>query len=418
MMSSIHSQRLRIFGLAALTGFFCIFLALNTRAAAPAKLEYEVKFLPDKKSAEVRINIDRANWLKRARFNLTKHSLKNIEGSGEIKRDGDTLIWRPNTKGSAFLSYRIPIVHQRSSGEYDAYITDNWALLRGEDLVPPVSVRRLKNARTEIYVSFDLPKKWTSVNSGWYRAGENHKFRLAERKNVFSRPDGWLIAGILGTRHEQLFKTQVTVSAPRGHDFRQMELMTFLSMVWPHIDNLFVTMPEKIMITGASDPMWRGGLSSPTSLYLHSDRPLVSENGTSTLVHELFHVISGLHGKKNEDWIAEGLAEFYAVELIFRAGGFSSGRRDKIFSDLEQWGREVKSLRQRRSSGVVTARAAVFFNELDREILQKSRGRYRLDHLLQKVIDKKYIGAEDLRAQYQALLEAESPLLNSALVGD
>ncbi len=75
-------------------------------------------------------------------------------------------------------------------------------------------------------------------------------------------------------------------------------------------------------------------------------------------------------------------------------------------------------MRQRRSSGVVTARAAVFFNELDREILQKSRGRYRLDHLLQKVIDKKYIGAEDLRAQYQALLEAESPLLNSALVGD
>jgi hypothetical protein len=177
-------------------------------------------------------------------------------------------------------------------------------------------------------------------------------------------------------------------------------------------------MPEKIMITGASDPMWRGGLSSPTSLYLHSDRPLVSENGTSTLVHELFHVISGVHGKKNEDWIAEGLAEFYAVELVFRAGGFSPGRRDKIFSDLEQWGREVKSLRQRRSSGVVTARAAVFFNELDREILQKSRGRYRLDHLLQKVITEKYIGVADLQAQYQALLEVESPLLNSALVRD
>lgn len=416
MMSSLNTQRIAFFWLAALTGFFCVFFTVDIRAAAPAKLEYEVRFLPDKKSADVRINIDRANWLKRARFNLSKHSLKNIEGTGEIKRDGDSLIWRPNTKGNAFLSYRIPIVHQRASGEYDAYITDDWALLRGEDLVPPVSVRRLKNARTELHVSFDLPKKWTSVNAGWHRTSDNHTFRLADRKNVFSRPDGWLIAGILGTRHEQLFKTQVTVSAPRGHDFRQMELMTFLAMVWPHIDNLFTRMPEKIMITGASDPMWRGGLSAPTSLYLHSDRPLVSENGTSTLVHELFHVISGLHGKKNEDWIAEGLAEFYAVELIFRAGGFSSGRRDKIFSDLAHWGREVKTLRQSRSSGVITARAAVFFNELDREILQKSRGRYRLDHLLQKVIDKKYIGVADLQTQYQALLDVESPLLNGELV--
>lgn len=415
MLSSIHLRRIRIFWLAVFAVFFGFFSAL-ANAAAPAKIEYVVTFLPDKKSADVRINIDRAKWLKRARFNLAKHSLKNVQGSGEIERDGDALIWRPNSKGSAFLSYRIPVIHQRSSGEYDAYITDDWALLRGEDLVPPVSVRRLKNARTEIYVSFVLPKKWTSVNSGWYRTGENHGFRLGERSHSFSRPDGWLIAGILGTRHEQLFKTQVTVSAPRGHDFRQMELMTFLSMVWPHIDNLFADMPEKIMITGASDPMWRGGLSSPTSLYLHSDRPLVSENGTSTLIHELFHVISGIHGVKNEDWIAEGLAEYYAVELIFRAGGFSSGRRDKIFSDLAQWGDEVKSLRQRRSSGAVTARAAVFFNELDREILQKSAGRYRLDHLLQKIIAKKYIGVVDLQTHYQALLEAESPLLNSALV--
>src|SRR5690606_41875719 len=67
---------------------------------------------------------------------------------------------------------------------------------------------------------------------------------------------------------------------------------------------------------------------------------------------------------------------------LFRAGGFSSARRDKIFDGLARWGSEVKSLRQSRSNGPVTARAAVFFNELDREIRQKSAGRYRLDHLL------------------------------------
>src|SRR5690606_4178501 len=191
------------------------------------------------KSAEVRIEIDRANWLKRARFNLAKHSLEDVEGTGEIERKDDALIWRPETQGKAFLRYRIPLVHQRSSGGYDAYITDDWALLRGEDLVPPVSARFTKNARTEIHVSFALPKTWTSVNAGWHRAEKKHSFHLSGRRNVFSRPDGWLIAGTLGSRREQLSRTQVVVSAPRGHNFRQMELMTFLSMVWPHMDNLF-----------------------------------------------------------------------------------------------------------------------------------------------------------------------------------
>lgn len=412
MMSSICSYRLQIFWLAVFTAFF----AFNASAAAPAKVEYVVTFLPDKKSAEVVINIDRANWLKQARFNLSKYALSDIEGSGEVVREDDSLIWRPNTKGKAFLRYQVPVGRQRASGGYDAYMTDDWTLLRGERLVPPVSVRRLKNARTETYVSFVLPKTWTSVNSGWYRTDEDQSFRLGERKHVLARLNGWVIAGKLGTRREQLARTQVSVSAPRGHNYRQMELMTFLSMVWPQIDKLFADMPENIMITGAADPMWRGGLSSPTSLYMHGDRPLVSENGTSTLIHELFHVISGIRGMKNEDWIAEGLAEYYSVELIFRAGGFSSSRRDKIFKDLGQWGSDVESLRQSRSSGPVTARAAVFFDELDREIVQKSSGRYRLDDLLQKLIPQKRIGVADLQAQYHALLEVESPLLKSALV--
>ena len=49
-------------------------------------------------------------------------------------------------------------------------------------------------------------------------------------------------------------------------------------------------------VVGAADPMWRGGLSASNSLFLHADRPLISENGTSTLVHELTHVITRVRG--------------------------------------------------------------------------------------------------------------------------
>lgn len=400
-----------------LTWLLALVLFCGPVFAQPSSILYTVEFFPKEKSARVEITVENARWLKQARFKLHKHTLLDVKATGEWKVQNDEALWRPKTEKKAQLSYTIAIPHERHPGEYDAYISADWTLLRGEDLVPPVAVRKLKKAKVATAVNFVLPPKWTSVNTGWYRTDKRgNNFLLKPGKNAFARPDGWIIAGILGTRHEQMFKTQVSVSAPKGHDFRQTELMTFLSMVWPHIDNVFPTMPEKILIAGASDPMWRGGLSSPTSLYLHSDRPLVSENGTSTLIHELIHVITGIHGIKDQDWIAEGLAEFYAVEVLYRAGGFSNGRREKIFADLKSWGEDIKSLRQKRSSGPVTARAAAFFEELDREIQRTSSGRYRLDHLLQRVIAKKYLAVEDLQQNYKVLLGVDSPLLTSALV--
>ena len=35
-------------------------------------------------------------------------------------------------------------------------------------------------------------------------------------------------------------------------------------------------------MVGANDPMWRGGLSAPRSLYLHSGRPLIESDGPTS----------------------------------------------------------------------------------------------------------------------------------------
>lgn len=409
MPSTLH--RFSITFLAALS----IFLISHTATAAPVRIDYLVTFLPAKESAEVRIEIDRADWLKRVRFNLEKHQLSNIKASGKIERREQAVVWLPKAKGKAYFSYTVAIPQERSPGVYRAMINKDWTLLRGEGLVPPLSVDRRKKVEREIYVSFSLPEDWTSVQAGWPRADSERVFKLDRSQRTLARPYGWIIAGALGTRREQLARTEVAISAPRGHNYRQMEMMTFLGMIWPHMDKLFPEVPSHLLIAGATDPMWRGGLSAPTSLYLHSDRPLVSENGTSTLIHELVHVLSGIRGVDGEDWIAEGLAEYYSVELIYRAGGFTEARREKIFADLAAWGKDVKALRQPRSSGPVTARAAVFFDELDREIQKKSAGRYRFDHLMQRLIEAKYVGIKDLQEQYKSLLKADSPLLNSEL---
>ena len=119
--------------------------------------------------------------------------------------------------------------------------------------------------------------------------------------------------------------------------------------------------------------MWRGGLSAPNSYFMHADRPLVSENGTSSLVHELVHVFSRISDTDKSDWISEGIAEYYAIEVMRRAGGLSEDRYQKVREHLIKWSKPVKTLRTETSTGPVTARAVLLLQELDREIRQATK---------------------------------------------
>src|SRR5690606_17641730 len=119
--------------------------------------------------------------------------------------------------------------------------------------------------------------------------------------------------------------------------------------------------------------------SAGNSLYMHADRPLVSENGTSSLLHELVHVVGRIYGKERSDWISEGLAEYYAIELLRRAGGLSDDRYQRVRAHLKGWGGKVKSLRGERVNGPVTARAVLLLQDLDEEIRKRTRNQRSLD---------------------------------------
>ena len=146
-----------------------------------------------------------------------------------------------------------------------------------------------------------------------------------------------------------------------------------LTFVWPEAQAVFPRDPGKLLIVGAGNPMWRGGLSAGNSYYMHADRPLVSENGTSSLVHELVHLFSRIQSRDRSDWITEGLAEYYAIELVRRAGGLSEDRYQKVREHLIDWSKPVKSLRTAHSTGPITARAVLLLQELDREIRQATK---------------------------------------------
>src|SRR5690606_18609097 len=85
------------------------------------------------------------------------------------------------------------------------------------------------------------------------------------------------------------------------------------------------------------------------------------------------HVFSRIRDTDKSDWISEGLAEYYAIELMRRAGGLSEDRYQKVREHLIEWSRPVDSLRTENAKGPVTARAVLLLQELDREIRQATK---------------------------------------------
>ena len=137
---------------------------------------------------------------------------------------------------------------------------------------------------------------------------------------------GWMLAGKIGSRNEKIADVRVVVAAPAGDSARRQDTLAFLKFTLPRIQEVFPHLPPRLLIVSAGDPMWRGGLSGPASMFLHSDRPLISENRTSTLLHELVHIALGIRGDEESDWIVEGLAEFYSLETLRRSGSISAQR--------------------------------------------------------------------------------------------
>jgi predicted metalloprotease with PDZ domain len=127
--------------------------------------------------------------------------------------------------------------------------------------------------------------------------------------------------------------------------------------------------------------------SGARSLYLHADRPLISQNGTSTPLHEMVHVASGLHATGGADWIVEGLAEYYSVELLRRSNTISQKRFDQSIETLAQWSAGTKCVATDQSEGTRTAQAVLVMHALDHEIRIASHERKSLDDVARTLSD-------------------------------
>jgi predicted metalloprotease with PDZ domain len=319
-------------------------------------------------------------------------------------------------EGGNFRYRYGPIDHQRGSGGYDARITADWTILRGDDLFPAGKVVLTKGADSRTRLHFELPDEWTMVDTGFGRVEHSDSFVVTNAETRFDRPVGWIIAGSVGNRFERIAGVELSVAAPKGSAVQRNDIVAFGNWILPEMQRAFEDMPNKILIVGADDPMWRGGLSGPNSIYLHSSRPLISGNYTSALVHELVHIVLGVRDENGYDWIPEGLAEFYAVELLRRAGGMTEERYEKVRNFMRDWSGEIETLQAVDSTGPRTARAALFFQELDAEIRSSTSQKKSLDDVTRTLMKQRRVDLDDLRQASEQVAGGELDTFKSSLL--
>ena len=343
------------------------------------RLDYRVTPDPKAKGAHLELTVKQsAPLLREIDMSLRDGQISDVDGNGNVSTGNGRVVWTVPESGGK-LRWFARINNPRNGATYDAYIERDWALFRGMDIIPSARTRALPDSESRTRLTFDLPSGWSSVTSYF---GRDDIYEINNPERNFDTPTGWMVLGDIGVRNETIGHVLTKIAGPTGHSIRRMDMLALMRWNLPELLRLLPNFPARLTFVSAGAPMWRGALSAPNSVYVHADRPLISENATSTMLHESVHVGLGLIAEAGADWIIEGLAEYYSLEMLRRSGTISEARSRIARADLEEWGRDVTELCTRRSSGSNTARAVTLLATVNGEIRKASGGKADLDDVL------------------------------------
>ncbi|MEJ2603670.1 MAG: hypothetical protein P8172_10300 [Gammaproteobacteria bacterium] len=226
----------------------------------------------DAARASVTLKQDR-HLLREASFRLAGKRWTDFSGDGSIERRGDRLVWQPPASGGT-LRWEVALDHERGDA-YDALLRPNWALFRGEDAFPTAATRTLEDAYSESTLTVRAPSGWSVITR--YAEVENpeveNRFPVVNPDRRFDRPTGWIVAGDLGVRRDVIAGVHTVVAGPVDQGVRRLDMLALLAWTLPEFVRLIPDFPDRLTIVSAADPMWRGALSGPDSLYVHAGRP-------------------------------------------------------------------------------------------------------------------------------------------------
>lgn len=374
----------------------------SARAVEKPKYEvtYSVQFLPATGSAAVEIRTKRGTGrLISLDLDMPSATFSSVGGDGTVQRTGDRVLWQPPREGGA-LRYQVAVDHRRSNGEYDSRMTPDWVITRGDRLFAAAKIGATKGSGSTARLEFKLPAGWDDAETPFSKVSGG-AFAVTNAERRYDRPVGWIAAGNLSTSRETIADTKIALVAPKKVRLDAAVTMALLRQALPEMRKAFGELPRKILIVRSGDPMWRGGLSAPGSLWLHADRPLLSANGTSPLLHELMHVVTNIRGDGDDDWIAEGIAEFYSLEIGRRSGLISEDRFQKAIKAADQSGAKIATLRATTSERDRTRKAVALFAALDKELRVDAGA--DLDALTRLLMRRETVTLKELRADAEKL---------------
>ncbi len=401
---------------------FCFFVAasfwLLTAVSANASekqfydVHYKARLDPESGLADVEILLKGDTLPSTLTLHIDPERHINFDGNENLTIEEDEAIWKPESK-TAKIQYQFVIDEKKASGSYDSRITPKWAILRTDKMIPPIATRAPKTLYSRATLEVDGPKGKDWSAQAPYSKNALGQFKLKDPGRRLVRPKGWMIAGKIGSRQDIIDGTDTVIAAPLGKDIRRQDTLAFLSWTLPELKKVFTDFPDQLLVVMARDPMWRGGLSGTRSLYMHADRPLISGNRTSSMLHELVHVATGIHGDEESDWIVEGLAEYYSLQILLRTRGISEHRYQQSLKKLAKWGQESPNLLVKRSSGPTTARAVIVLKQLDEAIQEASKGESSLDDVVKALAKKRgEVTLEKLRKLSNEAAGTELNVLN------
>ena len=347
------------------------------------QIEYSVRPNPDAGLVEVELRLQQpARLLREVRFRIDPERISGFDGDGDFSVEDSQARWNPPNNGGS-LRWQARTAHRRGDNGYDAWLDGNWGLFRAEDIIPRVTTRTRKGATSETRWIFELPQDWSVITQ---YSGRDGRYSIDNPDRRFDQPSGWIVMGRLGVRRDTIAGVRIAIAGPVGNAVRRLDMLALLNWTLPELASLLPAMPRRLTIVSAGDPMWRGGLSAPQSMYIHADRPLISENGTSTLLHELVHIVLGLKARNGHDWIVEGIAEYYGLELLRRSRSLSAKRSKRAKSAIAKWAESAPTLCGDPSTGARTALAVTVLTALDEEIRSKTDGAASLDSIVAELV--------------------------------
>src|SRR5690606_13271051 len=110
----------------------------------------------------VTVEADKGNLLLRLNFDVNPEVHSNIKSNGKLViKDGRATWTLPPKDG--YLRMTVKIDHERDPGEFDARITKDWAIFRGDDIIPPMGAVTDFVADSRATLRFNLPEDASAV---------------------------------------------------------------------------------------------------------------------------------------------------------------------------------------------------------------------------------------------------------------